>query len=827
MALTESTRYKRYDPVVSTTTFLVTFPIFDDDEVGVLVDGVEVTAFSVTATFNTGTGRANDAAVVLATAVSGVSVEIYGNRAARADGGYSGNAARLTEVLGNDFDRLAAVQQETARDLGRAPKVPMSEVGTEYTLDVPVAGRALTGKTDGSGWENGASTSEIAYANAVGTTTGGFWVTNVAALIASTTFGYSAGAGIVAVTAGAVIQTREEGLSFRVLPLVSVDEDLTTAGGVLIEVLPTAEGYDVRSFGALLNGTTDDTAAFQAAINRSSKSAVNTIRIPSGTLLYSVVYGFYDATLNPGFLNPAGGIQRHGSFRFAGDGEVEISKIRQNELTYGSVVKATGDGIVISRVSLGHDLPVSGGGVFPARAFQAEGITFVASKANQYVLEIPQCPFIKMTNCSVVQQNVNGFTAYLGAMWFAKIEGCVFVSPPGATKENIVAGTREFAGLYTFTNCLIDGGLDGFHWTQGEFVNVSFNHTAFQSASRNSFRASGGAIQQLMFNDCYFETQTSVTSSRDCDIRGISNSIRTLIIDQMFVLAGAGPTTSYITDRIINLDSVNSVNIRGVHLKRLSKPFMNITALTNSGQVSGYVENLDVANDTGAYTGTPIFLFEGILPDFGPGIIWPGFNLGYDDASSAIRLYNPAVRVPFNLCDRFTGTTMLRRWSAGPVTQLEAPTDGAYPTQLNTGTFLNVLVTAAAAVACFLPLGAIFDGRVWFIRNDPASPFDLTLRNFNTTTNPLVTSLRPGQDAIVVYDAASGGWTERMIGLVRRPDFSNLTDSTGGTAGSTLVAVGASYSQTEMRNNLASLAAEINRVKAAIREGGLLGGIFT
>lgn len=43
----------------------------------------------------------------------------------------------------------------------------------------------------------------------------------------------------------------------------------------------------------------------------------------------------------------------------------------------------------------------------------------------------------------------------------------------------------------------------------------------------------------------------------------------------------------------------------------------------------------------------------------------------------------------------------------------------------------------------------------------------------------------------------------------------SLTDSSGGTASDTIASISASYSQTEVRNALASLAAKINALIAA------------
>lgn len=48
-------------------------------------------------------------------------------------------------------------------------------------------------------------------------------------------------------------------------------------------------------------------------------------------------------------------------------------------------------------------------------------------------------------------------------------------------------------------------------------------------------------------------------------------------------------------------------------------------------------------------------------------------------------------------------------------------------------------------------------------------------------------------------------------------DVVTLTDNSGGTAAATIAAIGATYSQTEVRNAVASLAAAINALAARIK----------
>lgn len=48
-----------------------------------------------------------------------------------------------------------------------------------------------------------------------------------------------------------------------------------------------------------------------------------------------------------------------------------------------------------------------------------------------------------------------------------------------------------------------------------------------------------------------------------------------------------------------------------------------------------------------------------------------------------------------------------------------------------------------------------------------------------------------------------------------------LTDNSGGTASTTLAAIGGSYSQAEVRNSIASLNAQIERLRIALKTNGI------
>jgi hypothetical protein len=602
--------------------------------------------------------------------------------------------------------------------------------------------------------------------------------TDYATLAADTTFTYTSGLEGTVVS-GEIVRLRKEGLTFRVLPVVATDEDLTTAGGVLFEALPTAEGYDVRSFGAVIDGTTDDTAALQAAINRASKTAVYNIRIPAGTLRYSQVYCFYNASLNPGYLNPSGGRQRHGSLRLIGGGSVEISKIRADDPFYGTILDATGDGVVVSRASLSHNIDP-----YPARHFEAEDITFVGDKAGQYVIEIASCPFVTLRRCMLYQRNIDGHGLLNASAWFTKTEDVRIVGSTGATGRGLTAGTTIFAGQYNHYGLLIDTWNDGFVWQTGPFSNLAFYSPTFQNCERNSIRIEAGRIDQLTLISPYFEG-----FSRENDIRAIGTSLAQLVIKSGYATCGGSDMSSWLSGPIIDLDNIDMVTIEGFEAQRLSVPIMNVDALPNLGSSPGNVDGITVRQDAG--DGLPtlgdFFLFTGQLPSFGENIVFPGYERGIYDATGPIRLFDPAT-LPHRFIDRRSGATILSPMGIGKTTTLSGPAR-VDPGALGQETAYDITVVGSA-IPVFLPDGtSVPEGRLLYIANNAASSSFINIWQNDNEPLVLVARIQPGQGALVMWNGVTGAWQLLVLGVAQQSNITSLTDSTSGTVSNVVGAV--------------------------------------
>lgn len=179
MTIATSNRYHKYEPVVATTNFDVPFPLYDNDDLRIDVDGATTTAYSVTATYSDGVS--NDAVVVLTTAVDSVDVEIYGARLPRRDNNYLDTAPEPVKRLQNDMDFMTAAQQEQRRDLDRSLKISpavdgataLTETATERVSKVVAftadglgltAGPTVTEVSNAEGYAQSASTAATATA---------------------------------------------------------------------------------------------------------------------------------------------------------------------------------------------------------------------------------------------------------------------------------------------------------------------------------------------------------------------------------------------------------------------------------------------------------------------------------------------------------------------------------------------------------------------------------------------------------------------------------------------------------------------------------------
>lgn len=102
----------------------------------------------------------------------------------------------------------------------------------------------------------------------------------VQALLDDTDLTYVIGSPFTVVV-GQVVQCG--GFRYEVAAAGATDEHVTTAGGVKLYVQAGASGYDVKAFGAVGDGVTDDTAAVNAALAYIASVGGGTVNVPAGT----------------------------------------------------------------------------------------------------------------------------------------------------------------------------------------------------------------------------------------------------------------------------------------------------------------------------------------------------------------------------------------------------------------------------------------------------------------------------------------------------------------------------------------------------------------
>lgn len=517
--------------------------------------------------------------------------------------------------------------------------------------------------------------------------------------------------------------------------IFSGDGKVVFTGGTGEVVPPHWWGFDAAATAAA------NTAPFQKCINDLSYSGIYTIWIPSGHYQYEQVYLFYDPTLNPGFSQSTTP-NRHGKFRLVGDGNLSIADLRTYAPNYGTVLEATGDGIVIARASLGH-----GTAPYPARHFKAQDITLVANKTGQYVVENASCPLIKFDKVSILQRHPGGHGVLCKSSWYTDFHDTLILNgnTSGVTGNGVVAGTAVSAGIYTFRNSLIDAFQDNFVWEEGQFVNVAMRDTALQGAGRYNIHVTGGSIQQLILDNPHFEPGPNGTV-RTSDIKAVADGITLLLMQNPYHLLGEFDGTSKISGTVIDLADVEAVDITGVRaFRNAGQAYLNITAARNGASVGTVQESQFIHDNIAAVTG-PIYLFAGVLPTL-KQIAWTGMGTGVHDTTAVYQLYNQAIHTPFVYHDKQTESFLIRALSLGRPQVLTGVS-----TLVNLATYNSTVfdITNTVAVTVTLPMTATdVEGRTYIIKNNSASVGALNVRLPDLT---LIAALAAGQSATFIYD---------------------------------------------------------------------------
>ena len=135
----------------------------------------------------------------------------------------------------------------------------------------------------------------------------------------------------------------------------------------------------------------------------------------------------------------------------------------------------------------------------------------------------------------------------------------------------------------------------------------------------------------------------------------------------------------------------------------------------------------------------------------------------------------------------------------------------AYPAGTNQAFFTGA--NASADGVAVLNDNEVYLERVSGVRvNITYGASDITLTNNTGVSWPAGSTLR----------VQLGRAGNDRPGFATNPAIASLTDSSGGTASTTLAAISGTYVQAEVRNSIASLNAQIERILIALRANGII-----
>ena len=149
--LAANDRYQRIVLSDAEAAQTVDFPVFDAEEITVLLNGTATSAWTGAGTFDSD-GQSTDFSITMSSASDGDVLEFYGETAvARAEA--IGSGTSLVANLNSELMRLTAIAQEIGRDRGRSVRV---DFGDTLTVDAELppieGGKLLAANTAGTGF---------------------------------------------------------------------------------------------------------------------------------------------------------------------------------------------------------------------------------------------------------------------------------------------------------------------------------------------------------------------------------------------------------------------------------------------------------------------------------------------------------------------------------------------------------------------------------------------------------------------------------------------------------------------------------------------------
>lgn len=408
----------------------------------------------------------------------------------------------------------------------------------------------------------------------------------------------------------------------RTLPDAEIVASGTTTGRGFADRF--ADILNVKDFGAKCDAQfvsttvgwsgTDDTVAIQAAINYvSQNSKLRTIRFPEGACLYSRLYVYYDAALNPGYSS-----SRWGAMTFEGAGFSNNTNETYDK--YGS--------ILVSNAANGSAFYLGAPGNIVTRDVTIRGLSFQGRSADGFVVDARGVSYIQIESSEIIQNSTTGSGLNLENPLFGSLNRVRVLnrqsSPSTSGNAAVVvyfSTPWTFSGLFQIEqNSMFQGFSYGVHYTGGGLQTFNVKSSEIQG-SKVGIYVSGGSIDNVGLEDFYAEGTLDswvqdVGSRVDFPGGGWTyvGTIHNLNVNKWFG-NGAFAARSH-----ISLAMPNTVAITTVHVQDLVTPFLEIKsdpdgAKAYSVRGANFVATQSIAHD-------PFYIFSGETP-FVAGLDWP------------------------------------------------------------------------------------------------------------------------------------------------------------------------------------------------------------
>jgi len=508
---------------------------------------------------------------------------------------------------------------------------------------------------------------------------------------------------------------------------------LTKAHNRMIE----GAAVNVKDFGAVGDGVTDDTAAIQAAINHASNNNIGVVFVPSGKYLVTTIYITYDAILNPNFSTSLAG---SGRIELRGEGYLAEDLAK----SYATLTEFTGtiiEGTDTTKSTIVLSTSSQGSSPYPVRSQRLNNMTIV-NNSTEYCVENNSAPEMsKVDDVTVVQKNASGGGFLWKSSWYTLMKNVLAVTITGVTSSSsgIILASAAFAGLYTFEQCYFK------RFDTGVNITTPLNSTeyTFRSCSFEANVSYGLHIQNSCKNvnieDCYFEFN-GINHIRVA--LPSANYISNLKVTGCFfyggVTAGEAPSGS-----MIYLDSVQAASIDNAHFMRPWTTLINNTydasSLTGRNTV---ISNVTVDYSGVSYGGTTIDCITTNSQSGVPALI--GCELPSTSVFTPIASPYYATELSGNRISR-----MRFAFSAVKTITLNSP---------NTTDSLGVnsepyRIYTVTSTGCAIKPPSNLSGDTFYIANSPSSTQTLTIFKVGSGA---IGALSAGEAAIVVHDPNSG-----------------------------------------------------------------------